>query len=283
MTTFSERIRFACMKIFSFSILFFIACISGSGCNPAALQDSSSAKKERLTLQDLQPPDSQYLQPQIVYNWVEFEIDGTVIKNIESALKQFSPESIDFQKAELYKQNGISVFFGKNEQGALLLPQLSQLEAKHIKRTIKITMEKTPEFYAMSSFGQEKTVCFTTIGNQTTKRTYPAGQFGFMIESEQTAQQDQVKMICQPAFVPAIGLPYYRDESGANRGTSYLPPGIFKTTMSEGDFLIVAPNRSSLETTLDKILFGQEDKKAKYHIYILVFIRAGYENSLMVK
>lgn len=233
--------------------------------------------KEKLTLQDLQPADAHLLQPQIFLNWVEFEIGAEVAPNIiTETLDSFSSKPIQFQNASLYTQNGISIFFGKSGQGPHLTEALAKLDAKSIKRTILMTLSKTPEFYSTASSMGNSLVYYTTPANQTAQRVYPPGQFGFMLTASLTAKRDSVDVECRPAFVPAIGLPYYKDKAANDYGATYLPPGEFKTTLTEGDFLILAPNRNSTQTTPDNTLFRLIGKKNRTRLYIIIFTRVDY-------
>jgi hypothetical protein len=261
------------MRVFCFylgSLCFFLPFV---GCADPALPQADHSAKERLTLQDLQPADVHLLQPQIFLNWVEFEIGVEAVPDIAKTLNPFSSEPIQFQNASLYRQNGISVLFGKTGQGAALTEAMARLKAKSLKRTMLMTLNETPEFYSTAITMGDSLIYYTTPANQTTQRSYPPGQFGFMLTASLTAKRDSIDVECRPAFVPAVGLPYYHDKAANDYGATYLPPGQFKATLAEGDFLILAPNRDSTQTTPDNALFRLTGKKAKTRIYVILFAR----------
>lgn len=263
------------MSVLFFNILaillfFLIGCAD-------SVQSPEMSTQERLTIQDLQPKDSRYLQPQIIFNWVEFEIDADKIQTLETLFTPFSPEAIVFQNASLYKKNGISVFWGTSAQRRLLTQQLPQLGAQHRKRTIMMTMDKTSEFYPMTPWDAEQSINFTAIGSNSIVRDYPAGQLGFMITPELTSKPDTIKLDCQPAFMAKAGFAHYSGIAAESYGAEYLPPGPFKLNMTEGCFLILAPNRPLTQSTLDNFLFGKKDKA---RIYVIVFINAGHDANL---
>ncbi len=254
-------------------LCFFLPLI---GCADPALPQGSNLSKDRLTIQDLQPNDVHLLQPQIFFNWVEFEIGIEFIPDIIKNFNQFSSKNILFQNASLYEQNGISIFVGKSGQGPSLTEALIKFEAKSIKRTMLMTLSQTPEFYSTSSFPNGSLIYFTSPTNQTISREYPSGQFGFTLTAALTLRRDRVDMECKPAFMPAIRLSYYKDKTASDYDATNLPPGHFTIQLTEGDFLIFAPNRNSPLTTLDNALFKLSGKKDRTRIYVLVLARVEY-------
>lgn len=264
------------MRLFFFYIGCLFIFLPLIGCAEFALPQKKRPVKEKLTLKDLQSPENGLLQPQIFVNWVEFEIIAEIAPDITGAMPLFSSQPIQFQNTSLYEQNGISVFFGKSGQGPDLTQALAKLDAKSLKRAALMMLDKTPAFYSAASSMAESLIYYTTPANQATQRVYPPGQFGFMLTASLTSKRDSVDIECRPAFVPAIGLPYYHDKAANDFGATYLPPGQFKATLTEGDFLILAPNRNSPQTTPDNALFRLTGKKARTRIYVIIFARVDY-------
>jgi hypothetical protein len=269
LTLYRQRLQSVSMRNW-FLVWMLLGMFFLAGCGKDA-GETPSPQYQKLTLQDLKSPDTQTNQSQIFFDIVTFELRTDKVRDIAPVLSRFNCAGLRFYSKELFEKNGLSVYLGHEDDGAELASQFRLLQARRIVRTNLITMDKADELFSTTVLSAQRHIFSTLYGDRKIGRTFGPGKIGWVITPSLIVRRDAVNVKVVPAFVPADGA-NIRLAIGKNElGQKPFEQGQFELTMQEGDFLILAPGRVPIETTLDNMLFGPEDGKMR--MYVILFNR----------
>jgi hypothetical protein len=229
----------------------------------------------KLTLKDLQPVDAQSSGQQIYFDIVTFELSADKVKSIAGVMARFDSHNVRIYDKELFGKNGLSVYYGRSDDGDKLTSQLRLLEARHVVRTNLITMDKADELISTTIFPVERYIFSTLYGDRKIGQAFGPGKIGWVITPSLTVRRDAVDVKVVPAYVSEEGASIRMAVGKNELGQKPFGQGRLELTMQEGDFLVLAPSRVPEETTLDKMLFGPEGANNRMRIYVILFLRVG--------
>jgi hypothetical protein len=242
---------------------------------PAPVNPESSAP--RLKMSDLAPSDQSFLSVQCVFSVILYRVPLDKIQMIPDTLSMLSRKALIFADPEGFSANGFWAASGIQPHGPEVVAALTQLGAERIGIKKLLLFEDYPEEITGFPVDPGQSVFYFQGDGMIAGKRVPGGRLSLVLRGKPDTPRKgfamlQIESLFQPTLM--AGIP--SQTRAALFESIFFREVRMQTTLTEGDFVVLAPLKIQQEAnTLSRLFIDTRAKEPSALLCLIVCQQTG--------